>query len=188
MTATETAEAVKNKFAEKVGKISEFRGETTIVIDRDSIHAILQFCRDELAFDYLVDISSIDNFGEEPRFEMVYHVYSYASLTHIRIKAKVSEENREVDTVSNLWATANWHEREVYDMMGIEFKNHPDQRRILMWEGFPYYPLRKDFPLAGKPSEMPDVAFSGTAPLDGGPFVTSPSSSGTAYREPRSRE
>jgi len=187
MTAKEAAEAIQSKFPEQSLSIAEFRGETTIVIDRDSIHAICEFCRDELAFDYLVDVSSVDNFGEEPRFEMVYHLYSYASLVHIRIKAAVSEENREVATVSDLWATANWHEREVYDMMGIEFTNHPDQRRILMWEGYPFYPLRKDFPLAGKPSDMPDVAFSGTAPLEGGPFVTAPSSSGAESREPRAR-
>jgi NADH-quinone oxidoreductase subunit C len=188
MTAKESAEAIQSKFPDQVTSIKEFRGETTLVIDRDAIHAVCKFCREELVFDYLVDISSVDNFGEEPRFEMVYHLYSYTSFQSLRIKANVSEDNREVATVSDIWATANWHEREVYDMMGIEFKDHPDQRRILMWEGYPFYPLRKDFPLAGKPSEMPDVAFTGTAPLAGGPFVTKPSSAGSSVREPRSRE
>jgi NADH-quinone oxidoreductase subunit C len=89
--------------------------------------------------------------------------------------------------VVDLWATANWHEREIYDMMGIKFTGHPDLRRIIMWEGYPYYPLRKDFPLGGKASEMPDVAFSAPAPLAGGPFVTLPSSATTEEREPRSR-
>ena len=90
--------------------------------------------------------------------------------------------------MTDLWATANWHEREVYDMMGIEFAEHPDLRRILMWEGYPFYPLRKEFPLAGKQSELPDVAFTGVAPLEGGPFVTTPSAAGAISREPRARD
>jgi NADH-quinone oxidoreductase subunit C len=73
-------------------------------------------------------------------------------------------------------------------MMGIEFEGLADHRRILMWEGYPYFPLRKDFPLAGRPSEMPEVAFTNRAPLAGGPFVTSPTSATTVHREPRSRE
>jgi len=90
-------------------------------------------------------------------------------------------------TVTGIWRTADWHEREIYDMMGIKFSGHRDLRRILMWEGYPYFPLRKDFPLAGRPSEMPDVAFSKAAPLEGGPFVTVPSTATTKDREPRSR-
>jgi NADH-quinone oxidoreductase subunit C len=90
-----------------------------------------------------------------------------------------------VPTLSHVWEGANWHEREIFDMMGIRFTNHPDLRRILMWDGYPYFPLRKDFPLEGKPSEMPDVAFSDVAPLAGGPFVTAPTTTGTKNREPR---
>ena len=69
---------------------------------------------------------------------------------HLRLKLRVSEDAETVDTVSDIWPTANWHEREIYDMMGLRFKGHPDLRRILMWEGYPYFPLRKEFPLAGK--------------------------------------
>ena len=112
-------------------------------------------------------------------------LYSLEANVHLRLKTRVSRIILEVPTVSHLWATANWHEREVYDMMGIRFSGHPDLRRILMWEGYPYFPLRKDFPLAGKPSEMPDVAFSQPAPLAGGPFVTVPSSGHIDEREPR---
>ena len=117
---------------------------------------------------------------------MIYDFCRIEDECHIRIKAPV-EEGEQVPTVSDIWSTANWHEREVYDMMGIRFSDHPDLRRILMWEGYPFYPLRKEFPLAGKPSEMPDVAFTGEAPLEGGPFVTSPSEAGSKSREPRSR-
>jgi len=93
----------------------------------------------------------------------------------------------DVPTVSKVWPTADWHEREAYDMYGLRFTGHPDLRRILMWEGYPFFPLRKDFPLGGKPSEMPDVAFSDAAPLQGGPFVTQPGQATTKDREPRAR-
>jgi NADH-quinone oxidoreductase subunit C len=90
-------------------------------------------------------------------------------------------------TVSGIWRTANWHEREIYDMMGVRFTGHPDLRRIIMWEGYPFHPLRKDFPLSGKPTEMPEVAFSEPAPLAGGPFVTVAGGKDAQSREPRVR-
>ena len=117
----------------------------------------------------------------------MYHIYGYGHFRHLRLKTSVSEEVSELPTVSGVWRTANWHEREAYDMMGIRFAGHPDLRRILMWEGYPYFPLRKDFPLAGKPSEMPDVAFSDPAPLEGGPFVTMAGGKDSIEREPRVR-
>ena len=90
-------------------------------------------------------------------------------------------------TVTGVWRTADWHEREAYDMMGIKFVGHPNLTRILMWEGYPHFPLRKDFPLEGKPTEVPDVAFTKTAPMEGGPFVTIASSENSTAREPRRR-
>jgi NADH-quinone oxidoreductase subunit C len=87
----------------------------------------------------------------------------------------------------SVWRTANWHEREVYDMMGIRFSGHPDLRRILMWEGYPYYPLRKDFPLAGKSTDLPGVAFTRITPMEGGPFVTIAGGNDSIAREPRVR-
>jgi NADH-quinone oxidoreductase subunit C len=97
----------------------------------------------------------------------------------------VLEDAGAVDTISDIWPTANWHEREIYDMMGIKFNGHPDLRRILMWDGYPFFPLRKEFPLEGLPSEMPDVAFTKTTPMEGGPFVTAPSTATAKDREPR---
>jgi NADH-quinone oxidoreductase subunit C len=167
--------------------LPEFRGESSIVIQPSQIREVALFCREQLGFDYLVDLSAVDHFGEDPRFEVVYELCNLHSNAHLRIKLRVSEENPEVPTVSDIWPTADWHEREAYDMLGVKFLGHPDLRRILMWEGYPYFPLRKDFPLAGRPSEMPDVAFSKAAPLEGGPFVTVPSSATTKDREPRSR-
>jgi NADH-quinone oxidoreductase subunit C len=172
---------------EKVQEKIEFRGETTFVILLGDVRDVAKFCRDKLSFDYLLDITSVDHFGEEPRFEMVYELYSMSHGAHLRLKARMSEDVGEVPSVADIWPTANWHEREVYDMMGIRFAGHPDLRRILMWEGYPYFPLRKEFPLEGLPSNMPDVAFSESAPLEGGPFVTAPSTATTKDREPRAR-
>jgi NADH-quinone oxidoreductase subunit C len=179
MSVLEDAQAMTS------GEVSEFRGETTVTLPLADLKAALQKCRDEQGYEMLLDISSVDYLGEEPRFEMVYELATLDDSKHLRIKAKVAEDE-DVPTASDLWKTANWHEREVYDMMGIKFAGHPQMERILMWEGYPYFPLRKDFPLAGKESNMPEVAFSGVAPLEGGPFVTSPGST-REHGEPRAR-
>jgi NADH-quinone oxidoreductase subunit C len=178
--------AISGKF--KVLQKTEFRGETTLQVERTAIKDLARFCRDELGFAFLVDLSGVDHFGAEPRFEVVYELYQMEHGLHLRLKIAVSEDELEAPTVSDIWATADWHEREAYDMYGIKFAGHPELTRILMWEGYPFYPLRKDFPLAGRPSEMPDVAFSKAAPLAGGPFVTVPSTATTKDREPRSRQ
>jgi NADH-quinone oxidoreductase subunit C len=183
MTTTQLSEEIKQRFPNL--SQTEFRDEISLEVPLENIESVCLVCRDELGFNFLVDISSVDHFGEEPRFEVVYELYSLEQNIHLRLKTKVSEDSLEVPTLTRLWEGANWHEREIFDMMGIRFTNHPDLRRILMWDGYPYFPLRKDFPLEGKPSEMPDVAFSAIAPLAGGPFVTSPTDTGTKDREPR---
>jgi NADH-quinone oxidoreductase subunit C len=185
MTGQELLASLSKLFGPKIQSKTEFRGETTYTILPADLREVAKFCRDDLSFDYLIDITSIDNFGEEPRFEIVYELYSMTLAVHLRLKLRVSEDDLAVDTVSDIWPTANWHEREIYDMMGIKFKGHPDLRRILMWDGYPFFPLRKEFPLEGLPSEMPDVAFTKAAPLEGGPFVTKPSTATAKDREPR---
>ena len=187
MTSLEAVSRLRAQFADAILAENTFRDETTLDLKLTSVLEICRFCRDELGFDYLIDISSLDHFGEEPRFEMVYELYTMTDGVHLRFKAKVSEDHLEVPSVSDIWPTADWHEREVYDMMGIRFSDHPDLRRILMWDGYPFYPLRKDFPLQGKPSDLPEVAFTDTAPLAGGPFVTAPTDGTTQVREPRAR-
>ena len=187
MNAKEAAKALKAELGKAAVSITTFRDESTVEVALESVKAALGYCKDSLGFDYLVDLSGVDNLGEDPRYEIVYELYSYGNGCHLRVKTRVDEAEREAPSVSDLWPTANWHERETYDMLGISFTDHPDLRRILMWEGYPFFPLRKDFPLAGKSSEMPDVAFSDAAPLEGGPFVTQPSSASTVHREPRAR-
>jgi NADH-quinone oxidoreductase subunit C len=186
MNAAQIVKALAEKFGPAITGTTEFRGEHNVSVTLESLKSLLRYCRDELGFDYLVDISSVDHYETEPRFEMVYELYGMTHFKHLRVKAMLPEDQN-VPTVTDIWATANWHEREVYDMMGIKFDGHPDLRRILMWEGYPFFPLRKEFPLAGKPSEMPEIAFTGIAPLEGGPFVTSPMDADTIDREPRAK-
>lgn len=167
----------------------EFRGEVTLTVSpADQIPTICEFARRDLRCDLLLDITSIDNYGEDPRWTLVYELYSLEHRVHLRLKTHVAGEAPELPTVSGIWRTAEWHEREIYDMMGIRFRGHPDLRRILMWEGYPYFPLRKDFPLEGKPSAVADLAFSDSAPMEGGPFVTSNVSGDATAREPRARQ
>ena len=186
MTAAECAQALQEKFGSAIKSVSEFRGETTVMAALESLHPLLNYCRDELDFGMLLDICSVDNMGQDPRFEVVYELYSLKSRAHLRVKACVTEDACQAPTVCDLWKTANWHEREIWDMMGIKFTGHPDLRRILMWEGYPHFPLRKEFPLAGKSTDVPEVAFTAAAPLAGGPFVTTAGAEGTVAREPRS--
>lgn len=188
MTQEEAANLLRGKFGEALSGETDFRGEKTLRVAPESLRAVLEYCKGELGFDYLVDVSSLDHFGDTPRYEMVYELSVLESGVHLRLKSIVPDDDEPtVPTVSDLWPTADWHEREVYDMMGIRFEGHKDLRRILMWEGYPYHPLRKDFPLAGKPSDTEEVAFSEVAPLAGGPFVTVPTSGTTQVREPRAR-
>jgi NADH-quinone oxidoreductase subunit C len=188
VTAREFAQSLKAKFSDVVSDPTEFRGELTLkVSDAERLPEICAFAKKDLGFDYLVDISSIDNYGDDPRFTLVYHLYGYGHGQYLRLKTDVTEENGEAPTVTGVWRTADWHEREIFDMMGVRFRGHPDLRRIIMWPGYPYYPLRKDFPLAGRPSDAPEVAFSEPAPLAGGPFVTIAGGKDTISREPRVR-
>ena len=188
MTALDPARQLQAKFGDLLSGPAEFRGEISLkVADAGRIVGVCAFAKKELGFDYLLDITSIDNYGEDPRWTIVYHLYGLGHAQYLRLKTSVSEEKSELPTVTSVWHTADWHEREIFDMMGIRFRGHPDLRRIIMWEGYPYFPLRKDFPLAGKPSESPDVAFSKPAPLEGGPFVTAPGGKDAIEREPRVR-
>lgn len=187
MTSDEMSDRLREAFPAAVTDQSRFRDESTLRIQASALREICLHARNKLGFNYLIDLSSVDHFGDEPRYEVVYELYSMKDCVHVRLKIVVSEDDCTVPTVSDIWPTADWHEREVYDMMGIHFVNHPDLRRILMWDGYPYHPLRKDFPLQGKKSDMPGVAFTEVAPLAGGPFVTVPTSGTTQVREPRAR-
>ena len=188
MSAIANAQKLAAQFGDLLAPAAEFRGEVTLLVrDAERIAEVCEFAKKSLGFSWLLDVCSIDNYGNDPRWTVVYELFHLEQKVHLRLKTDVSEEKSELPTVSKVWRTADWHEREIYDMMGIRFRGHPDLRRILMWDGYPYFPLRKDFPLAGKPTELPEVAFTRTAPLDGGPFVTVAGGKDTITREPRVR-
>jgi len=169
--------------------MSEFRGETTVRLPREKILEACRYFKAEGGFDMLTDVSGVDNFGDEVRYEVVYHLYSIADRQHLRLKITVPEDDLIVDSVVSVWKTADWHEREAFDMFGIRFRNHPNLKRILMWEGYPYYPLRKDFPLAGIQTELPETAVDAgqveTANMLGGPFFSGSGTNSSRRREPR---
>lgn len=161
------------------------------------LFAVLKFLRDERGFDLLVDVTAIDwAEGVSPRFTVVYHLLSTTRTSYLRIASDcVNDAEPIVPSVESLWPAANWHEREAYDMFGIKFQGHPDLRRILMWDGYPYYPLRKEFPLAGIETVLPDeqiAAETGTkviaAPMMGGPFVAAPGEINLSEAEPRAKD
>ena len=134
-----------------VAEASEFRGEVTIVVPREQLQRAAEYLRAEpgLQFDFLSDISGVDRFPMEPRFEVNYHLLSLPLRQILRLRVWVSGKDPAVSTVIPVWPTANWHEREIFDLFGIRFEGHPDLHRILMpddWEG---YPLRKDYPVEG---------------------------------------
>jgi NADH-quinone oxidoreductase subunit C len=188
VTSLEAANKLKVKFGDLISELPEFRGESTVALaDAEKILEVCLYAKNDLDFNYLVDITSVDNYGDDPRWTVIYHLRGLRNGCEIRIKTNVSEERSKLPSVISVWTTADWHEREIYDMMGIHFRDHPDLRRILMWEGYPYFPLRKDFPLAGKESEMPGIAFSRPSPMEGGPFVTVSGGNSAQAREPRIR-
>ena len=123
-------------------------GDATAVIAAERIPDALRLLRDdpELAFEMLSDLTCVDYLGEEPRFELVYHLYSVKRNHRVRIKSRVPEQDPEIASLVSLWPSADWMEREVWDLYGIRFRGHPDLRRILLYEEFEGHPLRKDYP------------------------------------------
>jgi NADH-quinone oxidoreductase subunit C len=165
----------------------------------DQLVAVLRHLRDQAGFDLLMDLTAIDwAEGAAPRFTVVYHLLSSANPgRYIRVAAPCggTEAQPVSPSVVGLWAGADWHERECFDMFGIRFEGHPDLRRILMWDGYPYHPLRKEFPLAGIETELPvaDIAAeTGTkviaAPMAGGPFVATNGEINLTEAEPRAKD
>jgi NADH-quinone oxidoreductase subunit C len=158
--------------------------------------ALLQYLRDAQGYDFLMDVTGIDWSAEQsPRFTVVWHLYSSTKHTYVRIAAGCASDSEPVmPTATGLWAGADWHERETFDMLGIKFTGHPDLRRILMWDEYPYFPLRKDFPLAGLPTELSDPEITEeiktgviSAPMAGGPFVATPGEP-MSDAEPRAKD
>jgi NADH-quinone oxidoreductase subunit C len=140
---------LKEKFASSILDVKEFRGEVTVTVKKENARDICKFLKENLQYNLLTDVTAVDYFGKDPRFMVVYNLYSIPNKDRLRLKAPVTESDTTIDSVVPVWTTANWLEREVYDLFGITFNNHPDLRRILMTDDWVGHPLRKDYPLQG---------------------------------------
>lgn len=157
---------VKRAFPDRKLRATEFRGQTTLIVEPKDLHDVLRFLRDDdgCDFDFLSDIAGVDylNYPAETigRFGVIYNLCSYKRTDRLFVKTYVDpsiptegierDPALEIDSACDIWPGAEWLEREVYDMYGIRFRNHPDLRRILLWEEYPAHPLRKDYPLRGR--------------------------------------
>lgn len=156
-TGAQAVEKLKEHFAGAVQEVSEAHAELTVVVSREGLLDICRFLKSDpdLRYDLLMDVAGVDYLGREPRFEVVYHLYSIPYNHRLRLKVRVPESDLIVPSVVPVWSTANWHEREAFDMLGIRFADHPDLRRIYMPDDYPGHPLRKDFPILGPGAEEP---------------------------------
>lgn len=145
---------LKEKFASAIVEVVEFRGEVTVTIAKNELLPVLAYLKSSLQYNLLTDVTAVDYLGKkEDRFMMVYQLFSIANKDRLRVKAPVSEDDCRVESATQVWTTANWLEREVYDLFGIVFENHPDLRRIIMTPDWIGHPLRKDYPLQGPDRE-----------------------------------
>ena len=148
----ELVEIIKDKFSHAIEEVISFRDEYTIRVKRENLLKVAKYLKEnpECSFNFLSDLCGIDYPKGEHHFEVVYHLYSIEHTHRLRMKVSLLASDLTIPSVSSVWRTADWHERECYDMLGINFSDHPDLRRILTPDGFKDYPLRKDFPLRGR--------------------------------------
>ncbi len=155
MDPLQIAKMIEEKFAGQVLGTTAHAGQVGVSLRKDRIKEVCLYLRDEplLRMDRLADLTAVDFSAypgdNGPRFEVVYNLISIVYHHRIRLKVRAPEEDPRVDSVSSIWQTANWHERETFDLMGIKFDGHPDLRRILMPEDWEGHPLRKEYPLKG---------------------------------------
>jgi NADH-quinone oxidoreductase subunit C len=194
-TALDAIAALKGKWAGVNDRAS--LDHPAINVPAADLLAVLGSLKADHGFDMLTDVSGVDwAVGTSPRFSVVYHVFSTTDHEYVRVSVDCADDaNPQVPSAAALWPGADWHEREAFDMFGITFAGHPDLRRILMWDGYPYHPLRKDFPLAGIETELPDAEVTAetkvgaiAAPMMGGPFVASSGEINMTDAEPRAKD
>jgi NADH-quinone oxidoreductase subunit C len=142
------AASIRAAFPEAVVAAKEFAGQVTVTVTRERIAEVARHLKEKEDFAYCVDVTAVDWKTRQPRFDVVYHFYSFSKNDRIRVKCGAAE-GEDVPSIAAVYLAANWSERETWDMFGIRFSGHPDLRRILTWEGFHGHPLRKDFPLEG---------------------------------------
>jgi len=156
---TETSDLEQNSILAKirnwrpaaVAGVDSFRGELTIGVYREHIRPLGEFMKSDsdLAFTYLSDVTGVDRFPIEPRFELNYHLLSLSKRERVRLRVRVSGQDPVIDSVVSVWPTANWHEREIFDLFGVRFDGHPNLKRLFLPEDWEGHPLRKDYPVEG---------------------------------------
>ncbi len=152
LTPSQLVTALRHEHPEWITEIIEAHGEVTVIVPREFITDVCAFLKTspESRFDFLADLCGADRGAEEePRFEVNYHLFSTTKHHRLRVKVLLNDEDVRVPTVTSIWRTANWHERETFDLFGVIFEGHPDLRRILLPDDWQGHALRKDFPLRG---------------------------------------
>jgi NADH-quinone oxidoreductase subunit C len=149
-------ELLKAQFVESEFEVSDFRGDLRVKFDKSLIVPVCEFLKtnSELLFDMCEDVTAIDWAKKKNRFTVIYHIYSLTNKFRLRLACDVEENSAHIASVTSVWKSANWYERETFDMYGIKFDNHPDLRRMYMPEEYEYHPLRKDYPLMGIPGDL----------------------------------
>ena len=153
-TLQNVVDGLSQDYTESLIGVYQSSGDTFIRIEPEQNVEICRYLRDQQHFTYLVDVFGTDRFTADERFEVVYNLLNLRDQQRLFVKAWLDEENPEIESVTSVWKSAEWPERETYDLFGIRFKNHPDLRRMFMPEDYEYYPLRKEFPLLGIPGSI----------------------------------
>ena len=151
MKLNQLIEQINKSLPGSIEEHSDYRDELSVYVKKEFFPEMMKLLRNDKTFNYdlLLDVVGIDRLPDTPRFELVYVLFSLEHNNRLIVKLKV-DENDTVPSMTGIWKSADWPEREVFDLLGINFSNHPDLRRILTWDNFEGHPLRKDFPLKGK--------------------------------------
>ncbi len=172
ITAASTVETVKEKFPHAVLDTLEYRNEQTLLLAPSMLVEVCNYLKLRMGYDFLETVTAVDWPERTPRFDVVYQLLSMTHQSFLRLKVQVGQQREEhpaVPTVTGVWVGANWYEREVYDLFGITFTDHPDLRRILMPPDWTTHPLRKDYPLSG--FDLPEPHWGGQIPYGSDPGV-----------------
>jgi NADH-quinone oxidoreductase subunit C len=152
-------ETLKQRFQAEIQSAEDVHGMVTIVVAHDRAHEVLQALRDEAAFEFnmLTDLTAVDWPDRKPRFDMIYQLNSLKNCHRLRVKVQVDGAEAWVPSAIDIWKSADWMERECWDMFGIEFRGHGDLRRILLYDSFVGHPLRKDYPYQHRQPIVPEI-------------------------------
>jgi NADH-quinone oxidoreductase subunit C len=147
MDESPTLKAIKEHLGDEILNTHSQFGQDTVVVSETALLKLGEYLKGDLGFEVLMDVTAVDHWKSRPRFEVVYHFLSLKKVERLRVKVPVDEPDPEVSSLVDLWPSADWYEREVFDMFGVNFRGHPNLKRILMYPEFEGHPLRKDYPI-----------------------------------------